>query len=67
MFVLISRSVTNFIKSFNWFLYVHCLQEVLKVKTLGLIFKPKKPKRVESKDSNISSFPRTGSFVESTQ
>lgn len=38
MFVLISQSVTNFIKSLSWFLYVHCLQEFLKVKTPSLIF-----------------------------
>lgn len=57
MFVLISPSITNFTKSLNWFLYMHRLQEVLNVKTLSLIFKPNKPKRAGSKDSNISSFP----------
>lgn len=53
MFVSISQSVTNFMESLSDFLYVHCLQEFLKVKTTSLIFKPKKHKRAGSKDSNI--------------
>lgn len=56
MFVLISQSVTKFIEPLSSFLYVHCLQEFLKVKTVSLIFKPKKCKRAGFKDSNTPSF-----------
>lgn len=54
MFVLISQSATNFINSLSWFLYVHCLQKFLKVKTPSLIFSQSS---IKGHALNIQTFP----------